>query len=98
MGTLRKAVNIAKAIFQGKQKESVYKGRKERRKLEDREAKRKIALRDPQKSGFQYKQKHTHGGGRQWNGQAIFTPRHRRRKGYEKDAQMNSTFNKRKRA
>jgi len=96
MGTIRKAVNIAKSIFQSRQEKAIYKGRKERRNIESREAKRKTALRDPQLSGFQYKHRHTHGGGRQWNGQAVFAPRHRRRKGYEKDAQINNTFNKRK--
>jgi len=96
MGTLQKTVNLAKAIFSRNQWKAIYQGRKARRISEEKNKEKK--LRDPQKSGFKFVQKHTHGGGRQWNGQAIFIPRHRVRKGYEKDAQMNSTFNKRKKS
>ena len=94
MGTLRKTVNLAKAIFSRNHGKSIYQGRKARRISEEKNKEK--TLNDPRKSGFKFIQNHTHGGGRQWNGQAIFNPRHRVRKGYEKDAQLNSTFNKRK--
>lgn len=104
MGTLNRAVNLFRGLFKNPKRttsnqhtghpgepsfgEPAMMNRKKRTKTDQHTR---------QYHGRKAKQFHTFGGGLGWNEQAIYLPPRRKSKGYIKDAQMGSTFNKKKR-
>ena len=82
MGTLRKAVNLGKALFARKEKKEVYRGRRERKRIEASESKKKR-----NDGSFVGNDTYKNGGlkSRAASDMVIFFPQRKKMKGYERD-------------